>query len=227
MSPVQRFLSHIVHPNVAYILMTLGFLGLYFELSNPGAILPGVVGAICLIMAFYALSVLPLNYAGVALILLAALLFIAEIKVTSYGLLTVGGVISLVLGSLMLFKSADPAIRVSLSLIYGLAAFTLVSVSVLAGLVVRAHRRQVQTGQEGLVGERGVARSRIAPQGKVYVHGEYWNAVAEDPIENGAEVEVVGVDGMRMVVRPVRGGRRPSPDGGAGDGPAAEDGQPA
>ncbi|MFQ5349989.1 MAG: nodulation protein NfeD, partial [Thermoanaerobaculia bacterium] len=111
MSSFQRLLSAIAHPNIAYILMTLGGLGLYFELSNPGAILPGVVGAICLILAFFALSVLPVNYAGIALIMLAIVFFIAEIKVVSYGLLTVGGLVSLVLGSLMLFKSADPAIR--------------------------------------------------------------------------------------------------------------------
>ncbi|HVS04282.1 MAG TPA: nodulation protein NfeD [Thermoanaerobaculia bacterium] len=214
MTPVQRLLSAIAHPNVAYILMSLGFLGLYFEFANPGAILPGVVGAICLLLAFYALSVLPLNYAGVALMLLAVLLFIAEIKVASYGLLTVGGVVSLVLGSLMLFKSPDPAIRVSLWLIGGMTASVLVTAVFLATLVVRTHGARVTTGSEGLVGKTGVARGSLAPRGKVFVHGEIWRAVAAEPVAPGQEVEVVGVEGMNLRVRPL------TPPAAAGGGPA-------
>lgn len=203
MTGFQRFLSAIAHPNIAYILMTLGGLGLYFELSNPGAVLPGVVGGICLILAFFALSVLPVNYAGIALIILALIFFIAEVKVTSYGLLTVAGVISLVLGSLMLFKSADPAIRVSLDVIASMALFTLVVVAFLVTMVVRAHRSQVSTGREGLVHKRGVARTEIGEsgRGKVFVHGELWNAVSEAPIAAGALVEVVAVDGMILRVQ--------------------------
>jgi membrane-bound serine protease (ClpP class) len=203
MSPVQRFLSILVHPNVAYILLTLGFLGLYFELSNPGVILPGVVGGICLILGFYGLSVLPVNYAGLALILLAMILFIAEVKVTSFGLLTVAGVISLVVGSLMLFKSTDPAVRVSLSLVYGMAAFALITATFLVTLVVRAHRSQVQTGAEGLVGRRAVARTALEPRGKVFLHGELWDAEAETSVPAGQEVEVAAVDGLRLKVRPL------------------------
>lgn len=202
MSSFQRLLSVLAHPNIAYLLLTLGGLGLYFELSNPGAILPGVVGVICLILAFFALSVLPVNYAGIALIILALIFFIAEIKVTSYGMLTVAGVISLVLGSLMLFKSADPAIRVSLSLIMSVAIFTLIMVTFLVSLVVRAHRSQVATGTEGLVHKRGVARTEVADNGKVFVHGEIWDAVSEAPIPAGAPVEVVAVEGMVLRVRP-------------------------
>ncbi len=202
MGVFQKFLATIAHPNIAYILMTLGGLGLYFELSNPGAILPGVVGGICLILAFFALSVLPVNYAGVALIILALIFFIAEVKVVSYGLLTVGGVISLVLGSLMLFKSADPAIRVSLDVIFSVTLFTIVVVGFLLTMVVRTYRGQVTTGREGLVHEQGVARSELDPTGKVFVHGEIWDAHSDVPIARGAPIEVVAVDGMNLQVRP-------------------------
>lgn len=205
MSGFQRLLSAIAHPNIAYILMTLGGLGLYFELSNPGAVLPGVVGGICLILAFFALSVLPVNYAGIALIILALIFFIAEVKVTSYGLLTVAGLISLVLGSLMLFKSADPAIRVSIDVIMSMAAFTLIVVALLVSLVLRAHRSQVTTGTEGLIHKRGVARTEIDTRGKVFVHGELWNAISDTPVAAGTAVEVVGVDGMTLRVRPQGG----------------------
>ncbi len=216
MSAFQRFLSAIAHPNIAYILMTLGGLGLYFELSNPGAILPGVVGGICLILAFFALSVLPVNYAGIALILLAMIFFIAEVKVTSYGLLTVAGLISLVLGSLMLFddpKQYDPAIRVSLDVVLSVAVTTVLVVVFLMTMVVRAHRRQVRTGMEGLIQERGTARTELAPRGKVHVHGEIWDAVADAPIPPGSEVVVVGTDGMVLRVRPGS-----APGGGASTG---------
>ena len=202
MTPFQRLLSAIAHPNIAYILMTLGGLGLYFELSNPGAILPGVVGAICLILAFFALSVLPVNYAGIALILLAVVFFIAEIKVVSYGLLTVGGLISLVLGSLMLFKSADPAIRVSLDVILAVTLFTAAVVALLLYLVVRVHRSRVTTGAEGLVSKLAEARTALDPRGKVFVWGEIWNAVAERPVAAGQTVEITAVDGMTLHVRP-------------------------
>lgn len=207
MGPFKRFLSALAHPNIAYILMSIGGLGLYFELSNPGTIFPGVIGGICLILAFFALSVLPVNYAGIGLIMLALILFIAEIKVTSYGLLAVAGVASLVLGSMMLFKSADPAIRVSLDIILSVAVFALVVVGFLALMVLRAHKAQVTTGAEGLLHERGVARSALEPQGRVFVHGEIWNAIADGVVEAGQPVEVVGVEGMTLRVRPERGAR--------------------
>jgi len=204
MTSVQRLLSAIAHPNIAYILLTLGGLGLYFELSNPGAVLPGVIGGISLILAFFALSVLPVNYAGIALIVLAMIFFIAEIKVTSYGLLTVAGVGSLVLGSLMLFKSADPAIRVSLDVIFFVVAATVAVVVSLVVMVVRVHRSQVRTGAEGLIHEVGVARSVLEPRGKVFVHGELWDAVADEPAAAGDRVEVVEVKGMTLRVRKER-----------------------
>ncbi len=201
MHALKRLLSTLIHPNIAYLLMTLGFLGLYFELSHPGAILPGVIGGICLLLGLYALSVLPVDYAGVGLILLAIALFVAEVKVTSYGLLTVGGVIALVLGSLMLFDSPEPALRVSVGLVVTVSlAFAAVAV-LLASLALRAQGRRPTTGSEGLVGARARTVSPIAPRGKVFLQGEWWNAEAETEIPAGAEVEVVSVDGMTLHVR--------------------------
>lgn len=208
MTLFQRVLSVIAEPTIAYLLLSLGGLGLMIELYNPGSIFPGVVGAICILLAFFGLSVLPVNYAGVALIVLALLLFIAEIKVTSYGLLTVGGVTCLVLGGLMLIKTPEPALQVSLGAIVGLAAFSLLAVLALMTLVLRAHRNQVRTGLEGLLHEQGEARSLLDPRGKVFVHGELWNAVADSPVPAGEQVEVVGIDRMTLKVRPADGGTR-------------------
>ena len=204
MTAFERFLSALAHPNIAYMLLTLGGLGLYFELSSPGAILPGVLGAICLLLAFFALSVLPVNYAGIALIALALVLFVAEIKVTSYGLLTIGGIIALVLGSLMLFDSPDPAIRVSMSVIAIVTSFAAVLVVVLLTLVVRTYRGQVRTGSEGMIMQRGVARTPLSPVGRVFVHGELWEAETENgEVPAGEAVEVLAVEGMRLKVRPL------------------------
>ena len=212
MGPIFVFSSLGSPTTIAYILMTLGGLGLYFELSNPGAILPGVIGGICLILAFFALSVLPVRSAGIALILLAMLFFIAEVKVTSYGLLTVAGLVSLVLGSLMLFRSADPAIRVGLDVIGAAVVFTVVVVGFLSTMAIRAHRSQVTTGREGLIHEIGVVREALDPRGRVFVHGEIWNArsaAAGEVIAAGTEVEVVAVDGMNLTVRPHEEGIKP------------------
>jgi len=201
MHAFRRLLSILIHPNIAYLLMTIGFLGLYFELSHPGAILPGVVGGICLLLGLYALSVLPVDFAGVGLILLAIAMFIAEVKVTSYGLLTVGGIVALVLGSLMLFDSPEPALRVSLGLVISVSvAFAAIAV-LLASLALRAQGRRPTTGAEGLVGAHARTVSSLSPRGKVFVQGEWWNAVAESEVPAGVEVEVVAVDGMTLHVR--------------------------
>jgi membrane-bound serine protease (ClpP class) len=197
-------LAFVADPNIAYILLVLGGLGLYFELMNPGAILPGVVGGICLILAFFALSVLPVNVAGLALILLALLFFIAEIKVVSHGLLAVGGVISLVLGSLMLFKTADAMLQVSLQLIASLVVFTVAVVGLMLFLAARAQREPVRTGAEGLLSERGKARTALAPRGKVFVHGELWDAVAAEPVAVGETVEITAVRNLTLEVRALR-----------------------
>lgn len=205
MSPLTRFLGVLADPNIAYLLLGLGWLGLLIEFTHPGAVLPGVLGGMCLILAFFALSVLPVDYTGVALILLAVIFFILEIKVTSYGMLTVAGVICLVLGSLMLFKSPEPALRVSLGLIAVLAGFFLVVVGFLSFMALRAKQAPVRTGREGLLTEIGRARTALEPSGKVFIHGEIWDATAEKPVAAGEEVEVVGVENLRLRVRPRRG----------------------
>jgi membrane-bound serine protease (ClpP class) len=206
MSPFQRVRSTLAHPNIAYMLLTLGGLGLYFELANPGAVLPGVLGAICLILGFYGMSVLPVSYAGVALLLLAGGLFLAEIKVQSFGVLTAGGVASLVLGSLMLFRSADPALRVSVQLVVALSFLAVVAAVTLMTLALRAQRNRVTTGAAGLVAERGQARGAFGPgAGKVDLRGEIWNAVADVGVAAGDIVEVLEVRGLTLRVRPLPG----------------------
>ncbi|HOK06454.1 MAG TPA: nodulation protein NfeD [Syntrophales bacterium] len=196
----QRVLTAISDPNVAYILFLLGLAGLYFEFSHPGVILPGVVGAISLILAFFAMQTLPINYAGILLIVLGVILFIAEMKVVSHGILTVGGIISLVVGSLMLFESPDPALRVSLDvMIPSLVIITLFFVAVIV-LVVRAQLRRKRTGREGMVDAEGVAVTDVDPVGKVLVKGEYWQATSVRPIKAGMPVRVISVDGLRLQV---------------------------
>lgn len=197
----RKVLSVLAHPTLAYLLLSLGGLGLYFELANPGSVFPGVIGALFLILGFFALSVLPVNYAGVALIALALVLFLLEIKVVSYGLLTLLGAASLIIGSLMLFRSPNPAMRVSLGAIIGVTVLAVLLVWAVTFVVVRDRARQVRTGVEGMMGERGVVRRALDPRGKVFLHGEYWNAVADAPIEVGREVEVLAVDGMTLRVQ--------------------------
>jgi membrane-bound serine protease (ClpP class) len=201
---LRKLLAWVADPNIAYILLVLGGLGLYFELMNPGAIFPGVVGGICLILAFFALSVLPVNVAGLALILLSLLFFVAEIKVVSHGLLATGGVIALVLGSLMLFKTADAVLQVSLGIIGSLVLFTVAVVGLLLFMALRAQRTPVATGREGLLSERGTARTPLDPRGKVFVHGELWDAVAPEPVAAGETVEIIAIQNLTLEVRALR-----------------------
>jgi membrane-bound serine protease (ClpP class) len=204
MSPLRRLLATIADPNIAYLLLTLGSLGLFFELMHPGAVLPGVVGGIGLVLGFYALSVLPVNYAGLALLGLALLFFVAELKAPTHGLLGIAGLIALILGSLMLFKSPEPAMRVSLDVIASLAGFTALVLGFLVYRVVYASRLPVRTGAEGLVHEHGTARTALSPGGKVFVHGEIWDAVADEPVASGEPVEVVAIEDFILRVRPRR-----------------------
>jgi len=199
----QSILAVLANPSLAFLLLSLGGLGIYFELMNPGAIFPGVFGAIALLLAFFALSVLPVNYVGVALILLSLAFFIAEIKVQSFGLLTAGGVVALVLGGLMLIDSPEPAMQVSWKLILAVAATAALVAVFLLFVAVRAFSNRVRTGAEGMVTERGVVRESLDPRGKVWVHGELWSAEADEPIPVGDEVEVVQVNGMRLKVRKI------------------------
>lgn len=201
MRAFQRFLAVLIHPEIAYLLMTLGFIGIYMELSHPGTVLPGVIGGICLILAFYSFSVLPINYAGIALVILAMIFFVAEVYTPTFGALTMGGVISLVLGSVMLFRDADPALRIGLEVIVGATGTVLVIVVLLLRKALQVRRGKVTTGSEGLVGERGMARTDLDPEGKVFVHGELWRARAEAPVTAGQTVEVTAVRGLRLQVR--------------------------
>lgn len=197
----QKLLGALSNPNLVIIFFGLGLVGLYFEFSNPGLILPGVLGGIFLILAFFGLQILPINYAGLALIILALIFFIAEVKVTSFGLLTVAGIISMILGSLMLFETPIPEMKVSLSVIIPVTlAVALVSVFLLR-LVVKAQRRKATTGSQGLIGEEGKSLSNISPEGKIFVHGEIWDAVSKDVIQKGERVEVINLKGFVMEVK--------------------------
>ncbi len=210
----DQVLKIISDPTVAFLLLLLGAAGLYFEFSTPGAVLPGVVGAICLILAFYALQFLPVNWVGLLLILLAIILFVAEIKIASHGVLTIGGVIAMILGGIMLIDSPGPYLRVSLVAVVFTAILMAAFFALVVGAGVRAMQRKPATGREGLVGEVGVVRTRLAPEGQVFVHGELWRARCEEDAGPGEEVRVTGVDGLRLRVEKVRaeakGGPRPA-----------------
>ncbi len=197
----DRFLALITDPNIAYILMMVGMLGIFFELQNPGVVLPGVIGGISLILAFFAFQSLPINWAGVLLILFGIALLIAEIKIASHGVLTIGGVISMVLGSFMLYDAPEVGFRVSWAVILPTVGSTagLFVWAVSAG--VRAMRRPAVTGAAGMVGRQAVARGELAPEGHVNVDGEIWRAVAEGgSIPAGEKVRVTAVDGLTLRV---------------------------
>ncbi len=195
-----KILKTISNPNIAYILLLIGLAGLYFELSHPGAIFPGVVGGICIILAFFALQTLPVNYAGILLILLAVVFFIMEMKITSYGLLSVAGIVSLLLGSLMLFESSSPEFRLAWSVL--LPTIILVSgfFVAVAALVYRAHANKPRTGTRGLMNEIGVVKKDLEPEGKVFIHGELWNARSAEYLPAGTKVRIVGVDSLVLEV---------------------------
>ncbi len=196
-----RVLKYIADPNIAFILMMIGLAGIYFELAHPGVVLPGVIGAICLLLAFFAFQTLPINFIGILLILLSFVFFILEFKVTSYGLLSVAGVASLFLGAVMLFRGGGPEMGVS----WGVLVPTVLTVSlffiIVAGIVFRSHLRRSPAGAEGMVGEPGTAVTALAPEGQVYVHGEYWHAVSEEPVAAREPIEVVAVIGLKLRVR--------------------------
>jgi membrane-bound serine protease (ClpP class) len=197
----DRFLNVITDPNVAYVLMMLGMLGLFFELSNPGVILPGVIGGISLILAFFAFQSLPINYAGLLLILFGIVLLVAEIKIVSHGVLAIGGMVSMSLGSLMLFDAPEIGFRVSWWVIGPTVAATAGLFLFVIAAGVRALGRPSATGVEGLVGKYATVRERLAPEGQVLVAGEIWRAVAAgEALEPGAQVRVVAVDGLTLRV---------------------------
>ncbi len=195
-----NILKTISNPNIAYILLMIGLAGLYFELSHPGAIFPGVIGGISLVLAFFALQTLPVNYAGILLIVLAIIFFIMEMKIPSYGLLSVAGVLSLLLGSLLMFKDTDPDMGLSLKVL--LPTIILISgfFVFVAGLVFRAQMSKPRTGTKGLVGEIGIVKQALTPEGKVFVHGELWNARAQEEIDENAKVRVINVVNLMLEV---------------------------
>ena len=202
MSDRQKFLRTITNPNLAYFLLIFGLLGLYIEFTHPGGVIPGILGGISLLLAFLAFQVLPINYVGLLLILLSIGFFVAEIKVQGFGVLGIGGIVSFVLGSIMLIKSPIPEMRPAMPIIMTFAVCFGCILLFLTWKVFQAMKRKKETGVEGLVGETGVARTDIDPrQGKVFVHGEWWNAVSDAPIASGSTVEVEGVRNLLLKVK--------------------------
>ena len=199
----DNILQIIANPTIAYILFTLAMWGLFFELSNPGSILPGVVGGICLILAIFAFQALPINYAGMLLMILAIILFIAEVKVVSHGLLTIGGIISMILGSLMLINSPEPYMRVSLTVVVTVTLGTALFFLFAVGMGLRAQMKKVTTGDKGMIGKIGQARTELKPEGYVFVRGELWKAECDPQsggIEKGEKVKVIGIENLVLKV---------------------------
>ena len=200
----QEIFNTISDPNVAYMLLMLGMLGIFFEISQPGVILPGAIGALALLLAFLGFQTLPVNYIGALLILLAIILFILEVKVVSYGMLTVGGLIALSFGSLVLVDSPEPYLQISRTVIAATVAVCGGFISLVLIFVVRVQKSRFVSGLEGMVGERGQAVTALDPRGRVYVHGEYWDAHSEQPIAEGSDIEIVHTESnLKLLVRAV------------------------
>jgi membrane-bound serine protease (ClpP class) len=201
----QEIFNTLSDPNVAYMLLMLGILGIFFEISQPGVILPGAIGSLALLLAFLGFQTLPVNYIGVLLILLAIILFILEIKVVSYGMLTVGGLIALTFGSLILVDSPEPYLQISRSVIAATVLICASVISLVLFFVVRVQKTRFVSGLEGMIGERGQAVTALDPRGRVYVHGEYWDAHAEETIASGSEIEIVRSEAnLKLLVRAVK-----------------------
>ena len=201
MNSIERFLQVISDPNIAYILLTLATIGLITELSNPGLIFPGVIGGICLFLAFYSLGVLNAYWAGVLLIFLAIGLFVAEVFTQAYGVLTAGGLASLVIGSLILFSHSSPEMEVNRFLIAGVAILIAGFIAFIVGAAVRGQRRRVATGAEALIDKAAMAKTKLNPKGMVLVDGELWKAeVDSGKVEPGEEVTVTKVEGLKLYV---------------------------
>jgi membrane-bound serine protease (ClpP class) len=199
----EKIISAIADPNIALILMVIGALGIYVEFSSPGLIAPGVLGSILVLLGLSALSVLPINWLGAALMLLAFTLFILEVKFTSHGILAVGGAVCMVLGAVMLINTPAPEMRIHWSTAIGLALpFSAITVFLLS-LAWRARQNKVETGREGMVGQLGSTITELTPEGKVFVHGEYWEAVSSLPLPAGARVRVTAIDKLKLTVEPV------------------------
>jgi len=204
MNFIERFLFYITNPNIAYILLMLGIYGLIAEFSSPGIGFAGVFGAISLLLAFFALSNLPVNIVGLLLIIVGFILLFLELKVQSSGILGIGGVVGIVLGSMMLIQSKVPFLRISLSLIIGVAIFTILFFLLLVTLVLKVHKSRVTTGREGEIGERGLTKTVLNPEGQVFVRGELWTAIStEGKIEENQPIEVVKIKDLTLWVKRV------------------------
>jgi membrane-bound serine protease (ClpP class) len=200
----EKFLDLLSDPNVGFVLMTIAIYGIIFELSNPGAIFPGVIGGIALILALASFAILKVNVAGLLLIGFALLLFLLDLFLPSHGILTAGGVASFIFGAILLTERQAPYLQISLQLIIAVALLTAAFFLFAVGAGLRAQRRVIRTGREGLIGATGVARTEINPEGTVFLQGELWSAMTDgEPIPNGARVQVVGVEGLRLKVRRV------------------------
>jgi len=200
----EKILKTVTDPTIAYLLLIIGLAGLYFEFSTPGAFLPGILGGICLILALYAFQQLPINYAGVLLILLAIIMFIADIKVNSHGILSLGGIAAMVIGSMMLIDTSIPDLKIPLTTILLTAGATAAFFMFLVGAAVRALHKKPATGVAGLIGEVGVVRTPLAPRGQVFLSGELWTAVCDTPLQPGDSVRVDRVEGLTLRVIPVQ-----------------------
>ena len=200
----QQILNALSNPNIAYLLMMLGIIGIFFEISQPGVVLPGAIGAIAILLALFAFSSLPVNYVGILLILLAVVLFILEVKVVSYGMLSIGGILAMALGSMMLIDSSEPYLQISRAVIAATVTVSSGFILLAMGMVIRTQRRPVTTGQEGMIGEIGESLEPIHDQGKVFVHGEYWQACSDQPIAAGTKIKIVQLlDGLILKVEAV------------------------
>ncbi|HAR49457.1 serine protease [Smithella sp. SCADC] len=200
----QGILAAISDPNISYILLLVGLAGLYFELSTPGAILPGVIGGISLLLAFFGLSTLPVNYTGILLIIFGVILFIAEIKVMSHGMLTVGGIISLIMGSLLLFDTTEPALRLSFQVLVPAVLVASGFFIVVIVLAIKAQLRKHFSGSEAMVGAEAEVMKDIDEEGEVFLMGEYWKATSKEPVKKGSKVRVIKVEGLRLIVEEIK-----------------------
>ena len=196
-----KFLLKLSDPNIAYLFMMLGFYGIFFEFSNPGSLVPGILGGIFIILALFSFQTLPINWAGVALILFAIILFILEIKVISYGGLTLGGIVSMVLGSIMLIDSPVPIMKVSLTMIIPVVLFTAAFFLLTMYLYYKAQKKKPTIGKEAQIGEIGISRTDVNKTGKINIHGEIWNAYSDEPISSGESVEVISVNGLKLKIK--------------------------
>ncbi len=199
----QKIISAVADPNIAFILLIVGALAIYVEFSSPGLIAPGVIGALLVLLGLSALSVLPINWLGAALIIAAFAMFVLEAKLTSHGVLGLGGAVALLLGAVMLIDSPTPELRIRWATAVAVTLPFSAITALLLSMVVRARRNKVETGREGMIGEIGAAITALEPEGKVFVHGEYWDAVSSLPAPAGARVRVVAMEKLKLTVEPL------------------------